>query len=59
MRLVEGACRKFLALTAHWAWRPTWSLRFGATPVILSAIAEGLKRRSRNNFFGCASYQGT
>jgi len=32
---------------------PSWS-----DPMILSAIAQGLKRQSRNNSFGCASYQG-
>jgi transposase, IS6 family len=39
-------------LTAGRAWRPTWSLRFGATPIILSAIAEKLKRRSKDDFKG-------
>ena len=46
------ACRKFLALTARWAWRSTLSPPVRSDPMILSAIAEKLKRRSKDDLKG-------
>src|SRR4051812_22056165 len=48
---VHGACRKFLALTARQAWRSTLPSGSGDA-MILSAIAEKLKRRSKDDFKG-------
>ena len=47
-----GACRKFLALTADRAWRSTLPSVVGGRPMILSAIAERLKRRSEDDVRG-------
>src|SRR3954470_16558068 len=44
------ACRKFLAFTAGRAWRWTLPSVVGGRPMILSAIAEKLKRRSKDDF---------
>jgi hypothetical protein len=46
------ACRKFLALTVRQAWRSTLSPLVLRRPMILSAIAERLKRRSKDDFRG-------
>src|SRR4051812_24918396 len=46
------ACRKLLALTAGRAWRSTLPSVVGGRPMILSAIAEKLKRRSKYDFKG-------
>src|ERR1044071_4737527 len=46
------ACRKLLALTARRASRSTLPSVVGGRPMILSAIAERLKRRSRDDFKG-------
>src|SRR6478672_16530 len=46
------ACRKFLALTAGRARRSTLPSVVGGQPMILSAIAERLKRRSKDDFRG-------
>ena len=51
-RLIERACRKLLALTAGRAWRSTLPSVVGGRPMILSAIAERLKRRSKDDFKG-------
>ena len=48
----ERACRKLLALTAGRAWRSTLPSVVGGRPMILSAIAERLKRRSKDDFRG-------
>src|SRR3954468_10138285 len=47
----KRACRKFLALTARQGWRSTLPSGSGG-PMILSAIAERLKRRSKDDFKG-------
>jgi hypothetical protein len=47
-----GACRKFLALTALRAWRSTSPSVVGGRSMILSTIAEKLRRRSRDDFKG-------
>src|SRR6187551_2006794 len=47
-----GACRKLRALTAGRAWRSTLPSVVGGRPMILSAIAERLKRRSKDDFKG-------
>ena len=51
-RCCERACRKFLALTVGQAWRSTLPSVVGGRPMILSAIAERLKRRSKDDFKG-------
>ena len=51
-RLIERACRKLLVLTAGRAWRSTLPSVVGGRPMILSAIAERLKRRSKDDFKG-------
>jgi hypothetical protein len=48
----QRACRKFLALAAGRAWRSTLPSVVGGRPMILSAIAERLKRRSKDDFKG-------
>ncbi len=52
LRDLFGACRKLLALTAGRAWRSTLPSVVGGRPMILSAIAERLKRRSKDDFKG-------
>src|SRR3954451_181506 len=47
-----GACRTFLALTAHQAGWSTLSPPVRRDAVILSAIAEKLKRRSKDDLSG-------
>src|SRR4051794_29657422 len=47
-----GACRKLLALTVGRAWQSTLPFVVGGRPMILSAIAERLKRRSKDDFRG-------
>ena len=48
----QRACRKLLMLTAGRAWRSTFLSVVGGRPMILSAIAEKLKRRSKDDFKG-------
>src|SRR4051795_12216604 len=46
------ACRKLLALTARWGCGRLCRSVVGGRPMILSAIAERLKRRSKDDFKG-------
>src|SRR3954451_14002574 len=48
----QRACRKFLALTARRAWWSTLPPPVRGDAMILSAIAEKLKRRSKDDFKG-------
>ena len=48
----EWACRKLLALTARQAWWSTLSPPVRGDTMILSAIAERLKRRSKDDLSG-------
>src|SRR5215218_1768752 len=48
----QGACRKFLASTAHRAWWATLSPPVRGDAMILSAFAEKLKRRSKDDSKG-------
>src|SRR3954451_21737823 len=50
--ITAGACRKFLALTARQAWWSTLSPPVREDLVILNAIVEKLKRRSKDDFKG-------
>src|SRR4051812_7049886 len=46
------ACGRFPAFTAGRGWRSTLPSVVGGQPMILSAIAEKLKRRSKDDFKG-------
>src|SRR3954468_11483103 len=46
------ACRRFPAFTAGRGWRSTLPCVVGGQPMILSAIAEKLQRRSKDDFKG-------
>src|SRR5689334_19779584 len=47
---ISGACCNLPALTARRAWRSILPLVIGGRPMILSAIAEKLRRRSKDDF---------